>query len=96
MSDDAREAAWTAFVARKVEGESAEAALNAAIDAFMAVLERAHVVVPREPTEAILSAGAHVIRDIGERRFLVGSVMADEIYRTMLKAAEEQQSQGRS
>ena len=63
-----------------------QAIANAAIDAYIAALEKTHAVVPREPTEATIKEMSAFFdsetKDTAAR-------LARDIYRAMLKAAEQ-------
>lgn len=91
MTERAREAAARAIAQAvgKIGVDLFRRDANAAIDAYIAALGETHAIVPREPTEAMMWSFNFVAVDKYNHRNL-SQAFAQEVYRAMLNAAEQQ------
>lgn len=92
MSKEAREAAFVEVMGSvgmpdQNAAEYDRWLFDAAIDAYLAALSGTHVMVPREPTEAMMWSFNFTAVDKYNHRNL-SQAFARDVYRAMLSAAE--------
>lgn len=89
--EKAREAAGEALSKRAFEGAAGNTwdDTKIVLDAFLAELQKTHVIVPREPTQAMLNAGADE-DDYSEEGTTVGQSVAANVWSAMLAASQKE------